>query len=126
MHAPLRLVFLGADAIALPLLRWLAADGAACAEIVGVFTQPDRPAGRGQKTEPNAIKAWATARALPVFQPEKLDAAVLAQLAALAPDVALVMAYGHILRDDFIATPRLGMLNLHTSLLPKFRGASPI
>jgi methionyl-tRNA formyltransferase len=75
---------------------------------------------------PNAIKSWAIGRGLPVFQPEKLTDEVRAQLAAFAPDLALVMAYGHILRDAFIATPRLGTLNLHTSLLPKYRGASPI
>ena len=126
MSAPLRLVFLGSDAIALPLLRWLVSEEAACAQVVGVFTQPDRPAGRGQQVQPNAIKAWAIGCGLPVHQPEKITDAVRAELAALAPDVALVMAYGHILRDDFIATPRLGTLNLHTSLLPRYRGASPI
>jgi methionyl-tRNA formyltransferase len=123
---PLRLVFLGSDPIALPLLEWLAGEGKTVAEVVGVFTQPDRPVGRGQKITANAIKTWALARGLPVFQPEKLDEGVRQQLAALACDVALVMAYGHILKDDFIATPRLGSLNLHTSILPKYRGASPI
>ena len=123
---PLRLVFFGSDAIALPLLDQLAGEGSAHAQVVAVFTQPDRPAGRGQKTEPNAIKRWALTRNLPVFQPEKPDEAACAQLAALNADVGLVMAYGHLLRDDFIATPRLGLLNLHTSLLPKYRGASPI
>jgi len=123
---PLRLVFLGSDAIALPLLDWLAGDGRAHAEVCAVFTQPDRPVGRGQKVQANAIKTWALARGLPVFQPEKLTADVRAQLAALGADVGLVMAYGHILRDEFIATPRLGTLNLHTSMLPSYRGASPI
>jgi methionyl-tRNA formyltransferase len=124
--APLRLVFLGSDAIALPLLDWVAGEGGAAAQVVGVFTQPDRPTGRGQKVQPNAIKEWALARGLPLLQPEKLTEDVRLQLAALNPDLALVMAYGHILRDDFIGTPRLGTLNLHTSLLPKYRGASPI
>jgi methionyl-tRNA formyltransferase len=123
---PLRLVFFGSDAIVLPLLEQLAGEGNALAQVVAVFTQPDRPAGRGQKTEPNAIKRWALARNLPVFQPEKPDEAARAQLAALKADLGLIMAYGHLLRDDFIATPRLGLLNLHTSLLPKYRGASPI
>src|SRR5688572_23836150 len=126
MSAPLRLVFLGSDNIALPLLEWLAGDGAALVKIVAVFTQPDRPTGRGQKITSNAIKTWALAHGLPVFQPEKLTEATRTELAALRADVGLVMAYGHILRDDFIATPRLGMLNLHTSILPKYRGASPI
>ncbi len=122
----MRLVFLGSDAIALPLLNWLAGEGQAHARVVAVFTQPDRPVGRGQKVQPNAIKTWALAHGLPVLQPEKITPAASAQLAAFAPDVALVMAYGHLLPDDFIVTPRLGTLNLHTSLLPKYRGASPI
>lgn len=123
---PLKLVFLGSDAIALPLLNWLADEGRAVAEVVAVFTQPDRPAGRGQTISANAIKTWALGLNLPVHQPEKLTDDVRAQLAGYGADVALVMAYGHILRDEFIATPRLGTLNLHTSLLPKYRGASPI
>nr|MBP6508382.1 methionyl-tRNA formyltransferase [Opitutaceae bacterium] len=122
----LRLVFLGSDPIALPLLNWLAGEGKGCAEVVAVFTQPDRATGRGQKITANTIKEWAEARSLPVFQPEKLTEEVRAQLAALQADVALVMAYGHILRQEFIDTPRLGTLNLHTSRLPKYRGASPI
>jgi len=122
----LRLVFLGSDPIALPLLDWLAGEGRALAKIVAVFTQPDRAVGRGQKIQPNAIKTWALDHGLPVHQPERLTAEVQAQLAAYAPDVSLVMAYGHILREDFIATARHGTFNLHTSLLPKYRGASPI
>ena len=110
----LRLVFLGSDPIALPLLNWLAGEGKGCAEVVAVFTQPDRATGRGQKITANTIKEWAEARSLPVFQPEKLTEEVRAQLAALQADVALVMAYGHILRQEFIDTPRLGTLNLHT------------
>jgi methionyl-tRNA formyltransferase len=126
MNMPLRLVFLGSDAIALPLLEWLAGEGAAVAQVVAVFTQPDRPVGRGQKVQPNAVKTWALARGLPVLQPEKLTEDVRIELAAMGADLGLVMAYGHILRDEFIDTPRLGMLNLHTSRLPQYRGASPI
>lgn len=126
MKRSLRLVFLGSDPIALPLLDWLGGEGISFATVGAVFTQPDRAVGRGQKVQPNAIKAWALARGLPVFQPEKLTDDVRAQLATLDADLGLVMAYGHILRDEFMATPRLGMLNLHTSLLPKYRGASPI
>ena len=122
----LRVVFMGSDAIALPMLEWLAGEGARLVQVVAVYTQPDRPAGRGQKVQPNAIKAWALARGLPVFQPEKLAAGELAQLRALQPDLALVMAYGHILRPDFIDAPRLGTLNFHASILPAYRGASPI
>lgn len=126
MSSPLRIVFLGSDAIALPLLEWIVGEGSTRAQVIGVFTQPDRPVGRGQKVQPNAIKLWAQERGLPVWQPEKLTEDVRQQLAGLGADLGLVMAYGHILRDDFIATPRHGMLNLHTSILPKYRGASPI
>ena len=121
---PLRIVFLGSDAIARPLLDFLGAEPAV--ELAGVFTQPDRPVGRGQHVQSNAIKQWALGRGLPVFQPERLTEEVRQTLLAWRPDLALVMAYGHILRDDFIATARLGTLNFHTSLLPRYRGASPI
>jgi methionyl-tRNA formyltransferase len=126
MPSSLNLVFLGSDPIALPLLDWLAGEGSAVARVVAVFTQPDRPVGRGQKITANGIKLWAIARGLPVYQPEKITEDVRAQLAELNADVSLVMAYGHILKQDFIDTPRLGTLNLHASLLPKYRGASPI
>jgi methionyl-tRNA formyltransferase len=126
MSAPLKIVFLGSDPIALPLLNWLAGEGAALARVCAVFTQPDRPAGRGQRVRANAIKAWALDRGLPVHQPEKITEVAAAQLAALGADLAVVMAYGHILREEFIATPRLGSLNLHASILPRYRGASPI
>ncbi|MBX3735266.1 MAG: methionyl-tRNA formyltransferase [Candidatus Didemnitutus sp.] len=116
---------MGSDAIALPMLNWLAGEGSG-AHIVAVFTQPDRPVGRGQKVQPNAIKLWAHERGIPVHQPERLREAELATLASCNADLALVMAYGHILRDAFINAPRLGTLNFHTSLLPKYRGASPI
>ncbi|HRP05218.1 MAG TPA: methionyl-tRNA formyltransferase [Opitutaceae bacterium] len=126
MAETLRIVFLGSDAIALPGLDWLERNGSDIGRIVGVFTQPDRASGRGQRPAPNAVKQWAVHRSIPVFQPERLDAEARAQLQALNADVSLVMAYGHILKDDFITTPRLGTLNLHASLLPRYRGASPI
>jgi methionyl-tRNA formyltransferase len=120
----LKLVFMGSDAIALPALDWLAASGVG--QVVAVFTQPDRAIGRGQKVQANAIKLWAQARGLPVLQPARVGAVEQQQLAAFRPDLTLVMAYGHILKQDVIDTPRLGTLNLHTSILPKYRGASPI
>ena len=126
MPEPLNIVFFGSDPIALPLLEWLAGEGASVGRVTAVFTQPDRPVGRGQKITANGIKTWALARGLPVHQPEKLTEDVRLQLAALSADVGLIMAYGHILKQVFIDTPRLGTLNLHTSLLPKYRGASPI
>lgn len=115
---------MGSDAIAVPMLEALAGDPRV--QWVGAFTQPDRPAGRGQKTEPGPIRQWAERRNLPVFQPEKLGEPELRELKALRADVALVMAYGRILRPEFIDAPRLGTLNVHVSLLPKLRGASPI
>ncbi len=124
--APLRLVFMGSDGIACPVLDWLVGEGARWATLVAVYTQPDRPVGRGQKVMPNAIKTWALAKGLPVYQPEKLTEAERGGLAVLAADVVLVMAYGHILKQAFIDTPRLGTLNLHASILPRYRGASPI
>ncbi len=126
MASALRIVFMGSDAIALPLLTWLQGEGRPLAEIVCVYTQPDREVGRGQKVQPNAIKTWALAQGLPVRQPEKLTEEERLELAALAPDLSLVFAYGHILRDAFIAVPRLGTVNLHASILPDYRGASPI
>ena len=121
-----RLVFLGSDPIALPLLEWLAGEGRKTVQLAGVFTQPDRPAGRGQAVAPNAIKSWALDQGIPVRQPEKLTESEREEFAAMRPDIALVLAYGHIMRDPFIATPRIATLNLHASLLPRYRGASPI
>jgi methionyl-tRNA formyltransferase len=120
----LKIVFMGSDAIALPALHWLVGSG--LGQVVGVFTQPDRAVGRGQKVQANAIKSWAEAQAIPVYQPAKFSPADREQLAALQPDLTLVMAYGHILKQDVIDVPRLGTFNLHTSILPKYRGASPI
>jgi methionyl-tRNA formyltransferase len=126
MADPLRLVFMGSDPVALPLLDWLVGEGARVAEIVGLVTGLDQPSGRGQSVRPNAVKAWASRRPFPILQPVKLDEGVRAALADLRPDVSLVVAYGQILRDPIIALPRLGTLNLHASLLPRYRGASPI
>jgi methionyl-tRNA formyltransferase len=117
---------MGSDAIARPALDWLAGEGNRVGQVVGIFTQPDRAVGRGQKIRANAIKQWAGERQIPVHQPEKFDAAAETLLAALKPDLTLVMAYGHILKPAVISTPRLGTLNLHTSILPQYRGASPI
>ncbi len=122
----LRIVFMGSDPIALPALNWLAVEGKSVTQVIGVFTQPDRAAGRGQKVRSNEIKLWAQGRGLPVLQPEKVGPVERQQLADLQPDLTLVMAYGHILRPEVIAAPRLGTFNLHTSVLPAYRGASPI
>jgi methionyl-tRNA formyltransferase len=126
MADPLRLVFMGSDPLALPLLDWLAGEGSAVATIVAVVTGPDRPAGRGQEVRPNAVRAWAAGRPLETLQPKAPDPGTVSALAALRPDLSLVVAYGHILRDSLISVPRLGTLNLHASILPKYRGASPV
>lgn len=126
MTPPLKVIFMGSDPIALPMLDWLAGAGNHLASVSAVYTQPDRPAGRGQKTEAGPIKQWAATHGVLVWQPEKLTPDECGWLAAQQADVVLVLAYGHILNDDFIATPRLGTLNLHASILPRYRGASPI
>lgn len=127
MPPPLRLVFFGSDALAQPVLDSLSALEGSPATVVGVYTQPDRPHGRGQKLQPGPIKRWAVARSLPVFQPERLGPEDAARVRdELKADVALVMAYGLLLKDDLLSAPRLGTYNVHTSILPRFRGASPV
>lgn len=122
----MKIVFMGSDPIALPLLNWLREEGGEIVEFLAIYTQPDRPVGRGQRVTANAIKRWAIEHGIPVRQPAKLTREEREKLALDQPDLALVMAYGHILRDAFIETPKLGTLNLHASILPKLRGASPI
>ncbi len=96
-------------------------------EIVAVYTQPDRPAGRGQKLMPSAVKALAVAHDIPVFQPQTLrNTDAQAELAALKPDLMVVVAYGLILPQVVLDIPRLGCINSHASLLPRWRGAAPI
>jgi len=121
-----RIIFMGSDAIALPALDWIWNSPESPAQLVAVYTQPDRPRGRGQKLMPNAIKAWALERGLPVHQPEKLTPGALENFRAIGADATLVMAYGHILRQSWIDAQPSGIWNLHASLLPKLRGASPI
>lgn len=119
------LIFFGSDAIALPALDFLVSDESPV-RVVGVFSQPDRPHGRGQKCQPNPVSAWALAHNLPLWRPEKLGQEAIDTLAAAKVDIALVMAYGHILKPALLETPPLGFLNLHASLLPAYRGASPL
>lgn len=120
----LRVLFFGTPAFAVPTLRALAGSAH---EVVGVVTQPDRPRGRGQHVHPEAVKRAAMDLGLPLLQPERLRTAdVLDQLRALAPDVAVVTAYGKILTQDLIELPRLGTINVHASLLPRWRGATPV
>jgi methionyl-tRNA formyltransferase len=121
---PRRLVLLGSDEIALP--AFAAARALPDTEVVAVYTQPDRPAGRGQEVRPNPVAAWARAEGLPLRQPEKLGPDDAAQLAALGADLGVVMAYGQLLKSDFLAATRLGFVNFHGSLLPALRGATPV
>jgi len=120
---PLRIVFAGTPGFAAEHLKGLLA---AHHHVVGVFTQPDRPTGRGKKIQPTPVKAVAQQHAIPVFQPQKLDEAACSDLAALQPDVMIVVAYGLILSQAVLDIPRLGCVNVHASLLPRWRGAAPV
>ncbi len=124
----MRIVFAGTPAFAATALTALIeAQRAAGFEIVGAYTQPDRPAGRGQKLTASAVKTLALAHGIPVFQPEKLrDPQAKAALAALQPDLMIVAAYGLILPQAVLDIPRVGCLNIHGSILPRWRGAAPI
>lgn len=118
----MRIVFMATGGIALPSFRYLLAHGPLPLALV---TQPDKPVGRRQALVPSEIKSAALAAGIPVLQPERTSDA-LPELAALAPDVIVVMAYGQILRKNIIELPRIAIINLHASLLPKYRGASCI
>jgi methionyl-tRNA formyltransferase len=118
------IVFLGTPAFAVPSLRRLVDDGI---EIAAVYTQPDRPAGRGRHPTPPPVKSAALEMGLPVHQPERLrDPATLAELASLHPEAGVGVAYGQILRQEVLEIPSKGVLNVHPALLPRHRGASPV
>jgi methionyl-tRNA formyltransferase len=120
----MRIVFAGTPEFAVPPLAALVASRH---QVVGVLTQPDRPAGRGRRVEHGAVKEFALAHGLPVAQPVTLRTAEgRAPLAAWDPDVMVVVAYGLILPPEALALPRFGCLNIHASLLPRWRGAAPI
>ena len=122
--SPLRIVFAGTPEFSVPCLAACRAGGA---EVVAVYTQPDRPAGRGRRLVPGPVKQAALEAGIAVEQPLSLkDAAARARLAAYAPDLMVVVAYGLILPRKVLATPRLGCWNVHASLLPRWRGAAPI
>jgi methionyl-tRNA formyltransferase len=120
-----KLVFCGTPRFAVPTLEALHAAGH---EIALVVSQPDRPAGRKQEIEPTPVKQAALAAGLAVTQPEKIrnHAEFRAQLEAIAPDAIVVVAYGRIIPPWMLALPKFGCINLHASLLPKYRGAAPI
>lgn len=120
----MRIIYLGSPAFAVAPLEALVAAGHT---IVGVVTQPDRPAGRSRTLSAPPVKQAAQRLGLPVFQPATLrDPAAVASLAELAPDVGIVAAYGEILRKAVLAIPPLGYLNIHPSLLPLHRGPTPV
>ena len=123
--SPLRIVFAGTPEFAQGILRALL-EAPGCA-VVAAYTQPDRPAGRGRRLQPSPVKECALARGIPVFQPLSLkDATAQQELAALAPDVMIVAAYGLILPPAVLAIPRHGCINVHASVLPRWRGAAPV
>ena len=122
---PLKLVFCGTPAFAVPTLRQLLADP--YFEVAGVVTQPDRPRGRGKKTSGSPVKDAALEAGVAVYQPEKIRSeSSVDYFKRVAPGVVVIIAYGQIIPAALIAIPRLGWINLHGSLLPKYRGAAPI
>ena len=124
MTESLRIVFAGTPEFAAEHLKALLDSPH---QIVAVYSQPDRPAGRGQKLAASPVKQLAVQREIPVYQPQSLrDPAAQAELAALAPDLLVVVAYGLILPQAVLDIPRLGCINSHASLLPRWRGAAPI
>jgi methionyl-tRNA formyltransferase len=120
----LRIIYFGTPPFAVPTLRALLGSAHA---VVALVSQPDRPSGRGQHVMPTATKQVALEAGVPILQPLKLrDEAFLSTIAGYAPDLGVVAAYGRILPDALLRIPRLGMINVHGSLLPKYRGAAPV
>lgn len=119
----MRVVFMGTPDIAATCLEKVLADGF---EVVGVYTQPDRPKGRGMKLVASPVKELALAHGIPVFQPENFrDAQTIETLALLKPDVCAVVAYGRILPQAVLDIPTRGCINVHASVLPRYRGSAP-
>ena len=120
----MRIVFMGTPEFAVAVLRRLVEDGA---DIAAVYTQPDKPKNRGMKLVPTPVKEYALTEDLPVFQPPSCrDGVVLEELRALAPEVIVVAAYGKILPQALLDIPSKAIINVHSSLLPQYRGAAPI
>jgi len=120
----MRVIFMGTPSLAVPILR---AVNESNHEIIGVVTQPDRPRGRGRKMGFSPVKELAIGLRLPIMQPETTkDEAFIAQVRRMSPDLILVAAYGRMLTRDLLDIPLFGSINVHASLLPKYRGAAPI
>jgi methionyl-tRNA formyltransferase len=124
MVTNVRVVFFGTPQFAVPSLEHLIASSH---QVVGVVTQPDRPRGRGQKVTDAPVKTTAQRHGVPVYQPARLrDPEVEGMLRNWAPDLGVVAAYGKIIPESLLSLPRLGMINVHASLLPRYRGAAPV
>ena len=119
----MRIVFMGTPEFAVPSLKALIREGY---EVVGVFTQPDRPKGRGNKLTPSPVKVAATEAGIPVYQPERIRKTGVEDLRSLKPDLCVTAAFGQILSKEILDIPPMGNINVHASLLPKHRGAAPI
>ncbi|MFH1476938.1 MAG: methionyl-tRNA formyltransferase [Verrucomicrobiota bacterium] len=121
----MRIIFMGSAELACPCLDCLLANPAD--QVVGVVTQPDRPKGRALQVAPCAVRAHVATRGIPIFMPANVNTSdSVAALRALAPDVIVVVAYGQFLKADILNLPPRGLVNVHASLLPKYRGAAPI
>ena len=125
MNEKRKIAFFGSDEIALPCLNALL-ESPENWEICGVLTQPDRRSGRGRNLRSNPIKKWAIEQGIPVQDPQRPGKEEADWLKHIGAELTLVMAYGHILKDDLLKAAPCGCFNLHASLLPKYRGASPI
>ena len=119
----MRIVFMGTPEFAVPSLKALCEHGY---EVVGVFTQPDRPKGRGNKVIASPVKQLAVEKGIPVFQPVRIRKDGVEDLQSLAPDLCVTAAFGQILSQEILDIPRLGTINVHASLLPRHRGSAPI
>ncbi|MDR0595629.1 MAG: methionyl-tRNA formyltransferase [Puniceicoccales bacterium] len=119
-----RVVFFGSHGVAIPILECLLSHGQV--QLTSVVSQPDRESGRGRQRKQTAISQWATENKVPLLCPEKPDEEFTHQLESCGCDLILVMAYGHILREHVLSLPPMGIYNFHASILPKYRGASPV
>ena len=119
----MRVVFMGTPEFSVPILRALVENGY---EVAGVFTQPDKPKGRGGKVQMTPVKEYALSQNIPVFQPLKIRKDGLDDLKSLAPDLCVTAAFGQILSQEVLDVPKIGTVNVHTSLLPRHRGAAPV
>ena len=120
----MRIVFMGTPDFSVPCLKMLIEFPDV--EVVGVFTQPDRPRGRGNRMVPSPVKQTAEEYGIPVYQPEKIRKTGVGELQKLQPDLCVTAAFGQILSKEILGIPPLGNINVHASLLPKHRGSAPI